>query len=55
LLDRSFDGDGETLPKVVPVDIPGHGFFRLGRTRIPPPFDAPENTGFLRFYPEFDL
>ena len=54
-LDDHFDGDGQAQMKLIPIHPPGRRFFRLGRLPIPPPFDAPENAGFFRFYPDFDL
>ena len=50
-----FDGNGGGVETPAPILESGRRFFRLGRVPVPPPFDAPENLGFFKFYPDFDL
>lgn len=53
-LDPEFDGNGGMVEKNAPLQ-PGKAFFRVGYLPIPPPFDAPENNGFFKFYQDFSL
>lgn len=50
-----FDGNDAVIETPAAIVNPGAMFFKLGRLPIPPPFDAPENSGFFKYYQDFDL